>query len=199
MSLLDDLIENANDIIDIVDNFKSYCTNGEHLVIPEGVTEIKGGIFYRDVSPYYSNNLKSITFPSTLRSIGYQSFRGQSYITELVIPHGVTTISSSAFAGCSGVQRLYLPNTLTICSSNAFTPTSNMTSFEVEQDFNCGLSSNVVFSNANFSADVMVNVFNNLKDRTGETAYTLTFGSNNIAKLTAEQIAIATNKNWNLA
>ena len=199
MSLLDDLIQNANDIIDIVDNFKSYCTSGEHLIIPEGVAEIKGGIFYRDVSPYYSNNLKTVTFPSTLRTIGYQSFSGQSYITELVIPHGVTTISSSAFAGCNGVQRLYLPNTLTICSSNAFTPTSNMTSFEVEQDFNCGLFSNVVFSNANLSADVMVNVFNNLKDRTGDNAYTLTIGSTNLAKLTAEQIAIATNKNWNLA
>lgn len=199
MSLLDDLMQNTNDIIDIVDNFKSYCTNGEHLIIPEGVIEVKGGVFYRDVSPYYSNNLKSVTFPSTLRTIGYQSFKGQSYITELVIPHGVTTISSNAFAGCNGVQRLYLPNTLTICSGNAFTPTSSMTSFEVEQDFNCELSSNVVFSNANLSVDVMVNVFNNLKDRTGETAYTLTLGTENLNKLTSEQIAIATNKNWNLS
>ena len=199
MSLLDDLKRNANDIINIVDNFKSYCTSGENLVIPEGVAEIKAGIFYRDTSPYYTNNLKSVTFPSTLRTIGYQSFRNQSYITELVIPHGVKTISSNAFSGCNGVQRLYLPNTLTSCSNNAFTPTSNMTSFEVEQDFNCDLSPNVVFSNANLSADVMVNVFNNLKDRTGEQAYTLTFGATNIAKLTAEQIAIATDKNWNLA
>lgn len=34
---------------------------------------------------------------------------------------------------------------------------------------------------------------------TGQIAYTLTTDPTNFAKLTADQIAIATNKNWNLA
>ena len=45
----------------------------------------------------------------------------------------------------------------------------------------------------------MVAMFNSLKDLTGDTAKTLTLGSTNLAKLTAEQKAIATNKNWTLA
>ena len=74
-----------------------------------------------------------------------------------------------------------------------------MTVLEVEEGFSCGLGTDVNFSNANFSAEVMVNVFNNLKDLTGQGSATLVFGSTNLSKLTAEQRAVATNKNWNLA
>ena len=45
----------------------------------------------------------------------------------------------------------------------------------------------------------MVTMFNSLKDLTGETAKTLTLGETNLSKLTDEQKAIATNKNWTLA
>ena len=45
----------------------------------------------------------------------------------------------------------------------------------------------------------MIAMFNSLKDLTGDTAKTLTLGSTNLAKLTDEQKAIATNKNWTLA
>ena len=45
----------------------------------------------------------------------------------------------------------------------------------------------------------MLNMFTALKDLTGEISQTLTLGSNNLAKLTEEQKAIATNKNWVLA
>ena len=51
----------------------------------------------------------------------------------------------------------------------------------------------------NHTVDSMVAMFNSLKNLTGETAKTLTLGSTNLAKLTAEQKAIATNKNWTLA
>jgi hypothetical protein len=49
------------------------------------------------------------------------------------------------------------------------------------------------------SISSMVGIFQRLKDNTGETAKTLTLGSSNLAKLTTEQKAIATNKNWTLA
>ena len=51
----------------------------------------------------------------------------------------------------------------------------------------------------NLTVDSMVAMFNSLKDLTGDTAKTLTLGSTNLAKLTDEQKAIATNKNWTLA
>lgn len=200
MSLLDDLMQNTNDIIDIVDNFKSYCTYGQTLIVPEGVETIGMNVFHRSEGDGYGDYyLTHIELPSTLKSISYQAFANNTRLTEVIIPHGCEYIYSQAFLGCNSIQRLVLPNTLKVCYGRSFVPTSNMTVLEVEEDFNCELSPNVVFSNANLSADVMVNVFNNLKDRTGETAYTLTLGTENLNKLTSEQIAIATNKNWNLA
>lgn len=200
MSYLDDLIRNTNDIIDIVDNFKNYCTYGQTLIVPEGVETIGMNVFHRSEGDGYGNYyLTHIELPSTLKTIDYQAFAGNTRLTEVIIPHGCEYVHSQAFMGCDRIQRLVLPNTLKKCYAQSIMPTSNMTVLEVEQDFNCELSSNVAFFNANLSADVMVNVFNNLKNRTGERAYTLIFGSTNLAKLTAEQIAIATNKNWNLA
>jgi hypothetical protein len=42
-------------------------------------------------------------------------------------------------------------------------------------------------------------VINGLADLTGQTAQTLILGATLIAKLTEEDIAIATNKNWTIA
>ena len=42
-------------------------------------------------------------------------------------------------------------------------------------------------------------VINGLADLTGESAQTFTLGATLLAKLTTEDIAVATNKNWNLA
>lgn len=64
---------------------------------------------------------------------------------------------------------------------------------------------NLAVSGLDLSAQVLLtveslmNVINNLKDLTGGTAQTLTLGATNLAKLTDEQKAVATNKNWVLA
>lgn len=45
----------------------------------------------------------------------------------------------------------------------------------------------------------LVALFNGVADLTGQASKTITVGKTNLAKLTPEQIAIATNKNWNVA
>ena len=52
--------------------------------------------------------------------------------------------------------------------------------------------------NTKLTVDSLMSVINNLPDLTGSTAQTLTLGSTNLAKLSASQVAIATNKNWNV-
>jgi hypothetical protein len=56
-----------------------------------------------------------------------------------------------------------------------------------------------VSSSTLFTIETLVAMLEALKDLTGQTAKTLTIGRTNLAKLTEEQIAIATNKNWTLA
>lgn len=46
------------------------------------------------------------------------------------------------------------------------------------------------------SIQSLVNLFNCLSDRNGQSPLTVNIGSTNIAKLSSSQIAIATNKNW---
>jgi surface protein len=47
--------------------------------------------------------------------------------------------------------------------------------------------------------EALLEVIGNLKDLTGSTSKKLTLGSTNLAKLTEDDIALATNKNWTLA
>lgn len=50
-----------------------------------------------------------------------------------------------------------------------------------------------------FTRESLVEIIGNLRDMTGYTAKTLTMGSTNMAKLTADDIAVATGKNWTIA
>lgn len=50
----------------------------------------------------------------------------------------------------------------------------------------------------NINIESLIQILNNLADRTGQTRYILTLGPANLNKLTAEQKAIATSKNWTL-
>lgn len=47
--------------------------------------------------------------------------------------------------------------------------------------------------------EALVEIIGNLRDMTGRTAKTLTMGATNMAKLTADDIAVATGKNWTIA
>lgn len=76
--------------------------------------------------PYWEfqdmKNLKSIKFPSTLLSIGFQAFANCSGLTgTLTIPESVTSIEGNAFFGCSGFTGdLIIPNSVTSIEFGAF-------------------------------------------------------------------------------
>lgn len=80
------------------------------------------------------------------------------------------------------------------------------------QPFYCSNLTNITFADGSIinnstsfssctklTVDSILNILNILKDLTGSTSATLTLGAGNLAKLTDEQKAIATNKNWVLA
>lgn len=118
----------------------------------------------------------------------------------------ITTINRYVFQGCTALKTVFLPSTITSDSNNCLTSNSSsyyifygctaLEDVKLGQDWNMSLRLNV--SN-NITVESMVAMFNSLKDLTGDTAKTLTLGSTNLAKLTDEQKAIATNKNWTLA
>ena len=191
-------IPTESEAIEIINNFKNYCSTGEHLIIPEGVTDIAGGVFVRSNDPGYSNHLMSVQFPSTLKTVGYQAFGYDNYLTEINIPHGCEYLYARAFYGCWNLEKISLPNTLISVYADTFTPTDKLTELIVESEFGCSPGNGIDFSSASFTAEIMVNIFNNLKDLSGQSAGGWKLGNTNLAKLTNEQKAIAINKNWNL-
>lgn len=118
----------------------------------------------------------------------------------------ITTISRQVFHGCTALKTVSLPSTITSDPNNCLTSTSSsyyifygctaLEDVQLGQDWNMSIRLNV--SN-NITVESMIAMFNSLKDLTGDTAKTLTLGSTNLDKLTDEQKAIATNKNWTLA
>ena len=159
--------------------------------IPAEVMRIGGYVFYRCLS------LTSITIPGSVVTIEHNAFRECSNLTTVYISNGVTQIGTSAFNGCSNLTTLFIPNSATIDSLTVFRDCNNLENVILEPG--CNAKNLDLSSSTLYSVETLVAMLNALADRTGQTAYSLTLGSINLAKLSNEQIAIATQKNWTLA
>lgn len=105
-----------------------YCGDCDSVAVPEGVTEIAEGAFFRKA------HIKEISLPQSLRKIGAYAFYGacgianmslpaglceigegafeRCYFREAVIPAGVVKIEKSAFAYNDNLRRAVLPEGL---------------------------------------------------------------------------------------
>lgn len=118
------------------------------LVIPNGVTAIKGGVFSHltglksvsipssvtsigDASFQYCSNLESVSIPNSVTSIGANAFLNCTSLTQATLSNGIKTIGGSAFSGCSGLTSLTMPNSITSIGTNAFQNCSGMTSVKL--------------------------------------------------------------------
>lgn len=163
-------------------------------------------------------SLTDIKFPETLEFIKLRAFQNCKSLRnkDLILPN-CKEIWTEAFSGCAFTGRLELPNCKELTSGafngsnfsslvlssalttynpsvHALITCTNLEFVDLGTDFNCN---NFILSmSTKYSVETLVSVLNSLKDRTGETAYNLTLGATNLAKLTDEQKAIATNKNW---
>lgn len=140
-------------------------------------------------------NLKSATI-TNITGLGYNFFYNCTNLTSITLSEGITTIYNNAFQNCSSLTELFLPSTITsFAGKTVFVGCTNLSNLSVGANWNCVAD----FSTLDLAIESIIGIFNNLKDLTSETTKTLTLGSNNLLKTTAEQRAIATNKNWTLA
>jgi hypothetical protein len=168
-----------------------YSANGrlytKDIVFPSDLKNV-GGAAYQ-----YCTLIETVTFPDTITDIGNNAFQGCTKLKEIYIPEGVTRIAQNAFFG-NPISTVYLPSTLTSMGASVFS-TQYFRNVTLGQGFNLSLNIGM----GSYTVDCMIDMFNALKDNTGTTAKTLTLGATNLAKLTAEQLQIATEKNWNVA
>ena len=171
------------------------CIALQEVVLPDGLINIGLNAFKN------CQSLREINFPSSLKAIAIQAF-SNSKITDFILPHGFESLGYELFYSStrSPLANVYLPNTLTSIGTmygGPFKGCSSVSNLILENGFDCGGLN--ISSSTLYSVETIVSWLEALADRTGLTAYTLTMGTTNLNKLTAEQIAIATAKNWNLA
>ena len=66
------------------------------------------------------NDLKSLSIPSSVKSLGSFSFWGCSKLEKVVMPDGIETVSAYAFSGCTSLKDVTLPATLRLIDMKAF-------------------------------------------------------------------------------
>lgn len=159
----------------------------KNIIFPDSVTNIGGSAFFN------CSNIENVILPSNLTLINSNSFQGCTKLKEIYIPEGVTRIGQNAFFG-DPITSVYLPSTLSSMGAGVFS-TQYFRNVTLGQGFNLSLN----IGAGSYTVDCMLDMFKALKDNTGTTAKTLTLGATNLAKLTDEQIQIATDKNWNVA
>ena len=84
----------------------------EKVIVTGG--KIQGDVFEN------CNNLKSITIPNSVTTIGSSAFNSCSGLESIIIPNSVTTIESCAFEKCSGLKSINIPNSVTTIEDFAF-------------------------------------------------------------------------------
>lgn len=73
-----------------------------HIVIPDGVQEIGGRAFA-------NSKVEAITFPNSLRKIGYKAFVHCTRLNQIDFGRGIKEIGKTAFEWCSALTVLKLP------------------------------------------------------------------------------------------
>lgn len=165
------------------------CTSLTDVEFPEAL-EIVGAGAFQNCSTLRSEDL---ILPNCKKVLEY-AFNGCGFTGKLDLS-SCKEIGANAFVGCD-FSTLILSKELEVCNRNAFSTCRNIKSVELGENFNCN---GFDLSMCDLAVEVLVGVLNSLKNRVGETAYILYLGATNLAKLTDEHKAIATNKNWVLA
>ena len=106
----------------IYNNAFSDCKNLRNITIPDSVTSIGNGAFYG------CNSLTSVTIPDSVTNIGTSAFYGCTSLTSVTIPDSVTNIGTSAFYGCTSLTSITIPDSVTSIGYRAFQGCTALTS-----------------------------------------------------------------------
>ena len=103
----------------------------ENVVVPEGIKYIGASAFDTRKVPAEATTLESISFPSTLESIGKGAFLENKSLEEVVIPESVTEIDSGAFQLCTGLKKVDVNANISTLSSALFNECSSLAEVEL--------------------------------------------------------------------
>ena len=127
---------------------EKYHGLDEHIVIPDGVTEIGHDAFRRcytvtsvtipesvsiigESAFEFCTNLASITIPDSVTEIKSRAFYECTGLTSVVILGSVTQIDDDTFEDCTGLLSVTLPDSITRIGTSAFNHCKNLASITI--------------------------------------------------------------------
>lgn len=105
-----------------------FCQGFEikDLTIPEGVTSIGNYAFVG------FSGLTSVLFPSDITTIGESAFKDCSSITSIILPEKLQFIKGNAFSGCYSLKKLVIPSSVEFIYQESFAYCSALESIDVQ-------------------------------------------------------------------
>ena len=138
----------------ILSSARTLYIDGEKLegdlVIPDGVTSIRGHAFHN------CHSLTSVTIPDSVTSIGDSAFRYCIGLTSITIPGSVTSICDNAFFDCGGLTSVTIPDGVTSIGDGVFSFCIELTSVTIPDSvtsigdnafYRCGRLTSVAIGN----------------------------------------------------
>ena len=180
-----------------------WCKSLTSVVLPQSLTSL--GTYFLG----YCDSITEYTVPKWIKAIGSSCFYAMAGLKRLIFEDGYSGKYSSSFLfcntafNCPNLEYIYLPASIdmddSLSTSSSYHIGGNCPKLEVvELGQGYSYSLNLSFC-TKLTHDCLVSMLNALADLTGGTAKKLTLGSTNLAKLTDEEKAIATSKNWTLS
>lgn len=105
-----------------------YNGSAEKVIVPSKVGSAYV-IQIADKAFWSKKEMKSISLPANIQSIGKAAFNECTGLTKIDLPSKLKTIGESAFWYCTNLQAIYLPPSLTSIAANAFTGCSKLTAY----------------------------------------------------------------------
>ena len=93
------------------------------------------------------NDIKSVSLPDGLTSIGEVAFYGCTSLSSVTIPDSVTSIGSYAFSGCTSLSSVTIPDSVTSIGYDAFYGCTSLTAINVAEGNTAYVSENGVLFN----------------------------------------------------
>ena len=132
----------------------------------------------------YCNDLKSVTLPDSIISIGGSAFYGCYNLTKINLPKGITKIPDYVFSGCVNLESLTISGEITYVGANAFNACSKLIKTEGEIQYikaivNGSLNEHFILYDATSSSMTNISVSDECKI-IGSRAF---YGCNNLTSI----------------